>query len=115
MVGVLEAGLSLVPPRQPHNVCCKVAGKEEPLLKLKIQLSQCWRSLWLYLRFMRQAADRKQTERSPTPANQDFIPNLAATSGSLGNMTFNQSMWNDLVSTTGVICLKHPLGRLKGR
>ena len=45
---------------------------------------------------------------SPMSANQDVIFNLIATLTSPRNMTFNQSIWNYLVSITEVICLKAP-------
>lgn len=46
-------------------------------------------------------------------ANQDIILNLIATLTSPRNVTFNQSIWNYLVSITEVICLKAPCLSLK--
>ena len=43
---------------------------------------------------------------SPMSANQDIILNLIATLTSPRNGTFNQSIWNYLVSITEVICVK---------
>ena len=43
---------------------------------------------------------------SPMSANQDIILNIIAILTSRRNVTFNQSIWNYLVSITEVICLK---------
>ena len=43
---------------------------------------------------------------STTLVIQDLIPNLIVVSESPRNVTFNPSIWNYLVSTSEVICLR---------
>lgn len=46
----------------------------------------------------------------PTSTNQDLITNLIAVSTSCRAVTFNLSTWNDLVSTSEIICPIDPFG-----
>ena len=46
---------------------------------------------------------------SPTSAKQGLISNLSVVSASPRNVTFNQLIWNYVISTSEVICTIGPL------
>ena len=81
--------------------------------KLGRNLSVLW--AWeIQLKCQKKKKRKKRNSRSkmellvlsPMSANQDIILNIIAILTSRRNVTFNQSIWNYLVSITEVICLK---------